>query len=313
MVKIGRDGVYEGDKLSNEIGVVQATINAIVIDTNEIQGDWTNGGRLDLLLDSVLASETEIVADLVTVQASLNAIGNWADLQASVNQAVADLAVVQATANALQNDWKDGGRLDLLLDSVLASETLIVTDIGVVQASVNTLKGDWDDGGRLDLLLDSVLASEALIVTDLATLQATGNALWGWRRQTVSSVTRTGTQVATGVDYTVLATTSWPTRLLRVSIKQYNSADATKSVSCEINFDEGGGSSAGGVELVSDDWYYPYIADQGGLSIENTRRGPAYDGPLHGHGISVQIGLNRSGAGQTLQGYALYETWEKVT
>lgn len=34
----------------------QASIDAVEADTNEIQGDWTNGGRLDLLLDSVVAA-----------------------------------------------------------------------------------------------------------------------------------------------------------------------------------------------------------------------------------------------------------------
>lgn len=29
-------------------------INSILVDTNEIQGDWTNGGRLDLLLDALI-------------------------------------------------------------------------------------------------------------------------------------------------------------------------------------------------------------------------------------------------------------------
>ena len=32
------------------------TIPAIVVDTNELQTDWTNGGRLDLILDDVLAT-----------------------------------------------------------------------------------------------------------------------------------------------------------------------------------------------------------------------------------------------------------------
>ena len=47
--------VYEiGDtaQTANDNG---ADINAILTDTNELQGDWTNGGRLDLILDATLA------------------------------------------------------------------------------------------------------------------------------------------------------------------------------------------------------------------------------------------------------------------
>lgn len=32
-----------------------ADVDAILADTNELQGDWTNGGRLDLLIDAILA------------------------------------------------------------------------------------------------------------------------------------------------------------------------------------------------------------------------------------------------------------------
>ena len=32
-----------------------ADINAILVDTNELQTDWTNGGRLDLLIDSIIS------------------------------------------------------------------------------------------------------------------------------------------------------------------------------------------------------------------------------------------------------------------
>ena len=38
-------------------------IDAILTDTNELQGDWANGGRLDLLLDAILADVTGINGD----------------------------------------------------------------------------------------------------------------------------------------------------------------------------------------------------------------------------------------------------------
>lgn len=41
------------------LATVDANVDAILLDTNELQGDWTNGGRLDLLLDQVI---TDIAA-----------------------------------------------------------------------------------------------------------------------------------------------------------------------------------------------------------------------------------------------------------
>jgi len=46
-----------------------SSITLIEADTNELQGDWTNGGRLDLILDARAAEATQIsVADILTTQ-----------------------------------------------------------------------------------------------------------------------------------------------------------------------------------------------------------------------------------------------------
>ena len=38
-------------------------IDAILADTNELQTDWTNGGRLDTILDAVKTDTTTIAAN----------------------------------------------------------------------------------------------------------------------------------------------------------------------------------------------------------------------------------------------------------
>jgi hypothetical protein len=38
-------------------------LDAILADTNELQGDWTNGGRLDLILDAIQADTNELQTD----------------------------------------------------------------------------------------------------------------------------------------------------------------------------------------------------------------------------------------------------------
>jgi hypothetical protein len=42
--------------LSTISGYIDTEIAAILADTNELQADWANGGRLDLLIDSIVAA-----------------------------------------------------------------------------------------------------------------------------------------------------------------------------------------------------------------------------------------------------------------
>jgi hypothetical protein len=103
---------------------MNTNVNDIETDTNELQTDLTNGGRLDLLIDAILADTGE-----------------------------------------LQTDWANGGRLDLLIDAILA-------DTGELQT-------DWVDGGRLDLLIDAILTDTAVIGAAGAGLTAIPwNAAW---------------------------------------------------------------------------------------------------------------------------------------
>ena len=50
-----RLGAPAGASVSADVAAVKAETATIVTDTNELQGDWTNGGRLDLILDQVAA------------------------------------------------------------------------------------------------------------------------------------------------------------------------------------------------------------------------------------------------------------------
>jgi len=52
-----------------------ADINAILADSNELQADWANGGRLDLILDIIAAdTTTDIPALIATAQADLDTL-----------------------------------------------------------------------------------------------------------------------------------------------------------------------------------------------------------------------------------------------
>lgn len=117
-------------------------IAAILADTNELQTDWANGGRLDLILDA-RASQT-----------SVDAIDDFLDTE---------VAAILADTNELQTDWANGGRLDLILDarasqtSVDTIDDFLDTEVAAILADTNELQADLTDGGRLDLILDAIL------------------------------------------------------------------------------------------------------------------------------------------------------------
>ncbi|MDC0600105.1 hypothetical protein OAO65_02225 [Flavobacteriales bacterium] len=67
----GADGV-------NLLSATQASIDAIEADTAELQGDWVNGGRLDLIVDAILAdtSTDGVAISATTANAIADALLN---------------------------------------------------------------------------------------------------------------------------------------------------------------------------------------------------------------------------------------------
>ena len=140
-----------------------ASVASILADTNELQGDWANGGRLDLIIDATLADTAELQ-------------GDWANggrLDLLLDATLADTA-------ELQGDWANGGRLDVIIDAILVDtgttldgkldtiDNFLDTEVAAILADTNELQGDWANGGRLDLLLDAVLADTAELQGDWA-------------------------------------------------------------------------------------------------------------------------------------------------
>ena len=85
-----------GSIAATDAATRSAIIDTILADTNELQTAWVNGGRLDLLLDSVTS-----VGDpwLTTLPGAYGA----------------------GTAGEIIGDWKNGERLDLILDARAAT------------------------------------------------------------------------------------------------------------------------------------------------------------------------------------------------
>jgi len=76
---------------SDTAGATAANQSTIIADTNELQTDWANGGRLDLILDTAASAGTD--------------------------------------ANELRKEWNDGGRLDLILDTAASGAGFYSTTV----------------------------------------------------------------------------------------------------------------------------------------------------------------------------------------
>jgi hypothetical protein len=120
--------------LDTQIGT---DIDAILADTNELQTDLADGGRLDLLVDAIKAKTDNLPADPADdsdIDAQLAAIAGYLDTE---------IAAILADTNELQTDWVNGGRLDLLVDAIKAVTDLLpdggaLNDLAAILADTGT-------------------------------------------------------------------------------------------------------------------------------------------------------------------------------
>lgn len=91
----GLTALASASNLATVAGYLDTEIAAILADTNELQTDWANGGRLDLILDA-RASQTS-VDDLPTNAELATALGTSDDATLA---AIAALSIPTATQNA---------------------------------------------------------------------------------------------------------------------------------------------------------------------------------------------------------------------
>lgn len=108
-------------EIRQEIDANSTQLAAIVADTNELQTDWANGGRLDNILDARASQssvdtiddflDTEIAAILedtgTTIPAQISALNNLsaAQVNAEVDAALADINLDHLVKNAVDTDF----------------------------------------------------------------------------------------------------------------------------------------------------------------------------------------------------------------
>lgn len=109
-----RLGAPAGASVSADILAVKTDTAATLVDTNELQTDWTNGGRLDLLIDAILADTNELQVDWV----------NGGRLDLLVDAIISELAKVpKSDSNVSLNATVLAAIADAMLDRNMATGT----------------------------------------------------------------------------------------------------------------------------------------------------------------------------------------------
>lgn len=147
---------------------LKTDVDAILADTNELQVDWVNGGRLDLILDDILLDTGTTLDDLIDTEI--------ASILAAVDTEIADIqtrlpaALVSGRMSsdmvAVSGDTTAADRLEAALDGTVtgsvndaaATTTSFVTDLS---SAVN----DYYNG-RLLTFTSGALTGQQVEITD---------------------------------------------------------------------------------------------------------------------------------------------------
>lgn len=143
-----RLGAPVGASHAADRAAVKAETALIVADTNELQTDWVNGGRLDLILDA-RASQTS-VDDLPTNAELATA------LAAADDAVLAQVALVKAQTDLLPSDPADQSLVIAATNAIIADTNDIqarlpaaLTAGGLIKADVLAVDGETADADAL--------------------------------------------------------------------------------------------------------------------------------------------------------------------
>lgn len=173
-----QSGLATAAALSTVAGYLDTEIAAILADTNELQTDWANGGRLDLildarasqasvdtiddLLDTEIGALTTAVADLPTNSGLTTALGTLNDLSAAQVNAEVDSAIETYHLDHLFATTYDPASKPGAADALL--NELIESDSGVSRFTANALEqGPSGGGGVADWTSDERTAIRAIL------------------------------------------------------------------------------------------------------------------------------------------------------
>ena len=163
-----------GADIAADIIALKAETVLIVADTGELQTDWVDGGRLDLLIDAIKVPTDKMVfstannldcrvqfwngtavTNSITLgrpQVDVETVADSSTAASNIASTYNGLGYANAKAPATQEQVGTPVGADISADiaAIKAETVLIVADTGELQT-------DWVNGGRLDLIIDAIL------------------------------------------------------------------------------------------------------------------------------------------------------------
>ena len=190
--------------LVDSVSVVGEIIGNFTITRASPAVDWLQGGRLDLILDT-------IASDLVLTYSDTTQIFND----------TSSILVDTSTAGVLVSDGTGAGQIALTggaIDNVtlVATTTDVTNGVGLTAAAVDLVwdeemalhttadtaglvMNEWQDAGRLDLILDTIASDVVLVYSDTAAIDARSVTIYSDTTQifndTASILVDTGTTI----------------------------------------------------------------------------------------------------------------------
>jgi hypothetical protein len=138
----------------------------IVADTDELQADLANGGRLDLIFDALtanVATANGVVDDILLDTAEIGAAGigltNLGGASASMVSQFVDGLLDEGVLAHITT-----GSLGAFISAIYDYSNNIDGNVTQVLADTDELQTDWEDSGRLDLLMDLAVATNPTAV-----------------------------------------------------------------------------------------------------------------------------------------------------
>ena len=159
------------------LGAIKAETALIVADTNELQGDWVNGGRLDLIIDAILADTgtdgvliaTGAIASTTFAAAAIDAAAIAADAIGSSELAsTAVNEIVDQMWNEVRTDHATAGTFGESFQGVVSGAAEAGT-LSTTQMTTDLSEATDDHfNGSTCIWLTGVLAGQRTNITDYA-------------------------------------------------------------------------------------------------------------------------------------------------
>ena len=134
-----RIGAPAGASVSADVAAVKSDTAAVLVDTNQLQGDWTDGGRLDLIVDAIKA-----------VTDNLPNSGALTDLATAAALVTVDTVV--DGIKAVTDNLPDAGALTSI--ATAAALTAVDTVVDAIQVKTDSLT--FSTANKVDSRVDYV-------------------------------------------------------------------------------------------------------------------------------------------------------------